>query len=505
MTRYDTVVKDGTLVVPYSGIVRADLGIKDGRISCIADEIISGQAERVVNAGGKVVFPGAVDSHFHVGIYRPFSQDAESESRSALVGGVTTLISYFRTGHHYLNKTGPYREIFPEVLELSREHFHTDYAFHLAIMTADQLQEVDELVEKHGVGSFKFYMFYKGLNLAASSTRGSEYTMADNYDLGHLYLLMESVSRISRKHRERGRISLSLHCENPELIRVFIEKVKAEGIKGLEAYSKARPPLTEHLSILEAVLLAKTTSCPINLLHLSSKSALQAGIEGRRANPEMNIALETTLHHLALSYDTAGGVIGKVNPPIRQREDCDFLWKGIQSGEVDTVVSDHACCMEQDKHEDDLWGSLPGFGGSSLLYPVLISEGFHKRKLPLTRIAELASANPARNFGLFPRKGTIAIGGDADLAIVDLDCKQAVTNDLLCSAQDFTPFAGMKITGWPVITMLRGEVLYAGGKIVSRRASGEYLRRPADLHRENTQSRMSAAHSGELSHSRFLP
>lgn len=481
MKKFDLVVKNGTVVIPDTGVVRADLGVKHGRIAAIADEIFSADAEDVLDASGEAVFPGGVDSHFHVGIYRDFSQDAESESRSALVGGVTTLLSYFRTGHHYLNKSGPYREIFPEVLQLSNGHFHTDYGFHLAIMTAAQLGEVDDLVEKFGVGSFKFYMFYKGLNLAANSTRGNDYTMADNYDLGHLYLLMERVAAISSKHRDKGRIALSLHCENPELIRVFIERVKAEGLKGLEAYSQGRPPLTEHLSILEAVLLAQTTGCPINLLHLSSKDALRAGIKARRKHPRLGIVLETTLHHLALTCDTAGGIIGKVNPPIRHQEDVDFLWKGILDGEVDTVVSDHACCMEEEKKPDDLWSSLPGFGGSSLLYPILISEGFHKRGLSLTRIAELASANPARHFGLFPMKGAIAVGSDADFCLIDLNKKRTVTPELLHSAQDFTPFAGFSVTGWPTRVILRGQVVHADGDTCSTAPSGKYLQRPYRL------------------------
>jgi dihydroorotase-like cyclic amidohydrolase len=481
MKRYDLIVKNGTLVIPNTGVVKADIGVKNEKISALADELSSSEAEETVDAAGRMVFPGGVDAHFHVGIYRPFSEDAESESRSALIGGVTSILSYFRTGHHYLNKSGPYRDIFPEVLGLSDRHFYTDYGYHLAIMTAAQLDEVSELVDKHGVGSFKFYMFYKGLNLSADSTRGNDYTMADNYDLGHLYLLMEKVAAISAKHKNRGRIALSLHCENPELIRVFIDKIKQEGVKGLEAYSQARPPLTEHLSILEAVLLAQATQCPINLLHLSSKRALQAGIEARLQNPDMDIILETTLHHLALTCETAGGVIGKVNPPIRHQEDVDFLWEGIRDGQVDTVVSDHACCMEENKKDDDLWGSLPGFGGSSLLYPILISEGFHKRGISLTRIAELVSANPARHFGLFPLKGTINIGGDADLCIIDLHKKQTVTPELLSSAQDFTPFAGVKVTGWPSAVILRGRVVCADSKIAEV-PSGKYLRRPFELH-----------------------
>ncbi len=483
MSRFDLIIKNGTLVIPYTGIFKSDIGVKDGRIAAIAADLASSDGEQVLDAANKMIFPGGVDSHYHVGIYRPHSEDAESETASSAVGGVTTVLSYFRTGHHYLNKTGLYRDIFPEVLALSQGHFYTDYGYHIAPMTAEQLDEVELLVEDYGVGSFKFYMFYKGLTLSADSTKGRDYTMAENYDLGHLYRLMEKVAGVAEKHKERGRISVCLHCENPELIRVFIEEVKAKGITGLEAYSKGRPPLTERLSIHEAAILADAANCSINLLHLSSEMALQAGIDVRRDYPHLNIRLETTLHHLCLTYDTAGGVKGKVNPPIRTQKDSDFLWQGIINGDVDTVVSDHACCQEEHKKEDDLWASLPGFGGSSLIYPVLISEGYHKRRVPLTRIAELVSANPARHFGLFPRKGTIVVGGDADFAIVDLEKQQKITAETLLSAQEYTPFEGIEVKGWPVETILRGQVIFANGQMVAK-PRGEYIRRPVALHAE---------------------
>jgi len=479
--RYDLIVRGGVVVMPFHGTVPCDIGVRAGKVVAIADELATTDADEVIDARGHYVFPGAVDSHFHIGIYRPHSEDAESESRSALVGGVSTVISYFRTGHHYLNKSGPYREIFPEMLELSRGHFCTDYAYHIAVMTDAQLDEVQWLVEEAGVGSFKFYMFYKSLNLAADSSRGSEYTMADNYDLGHLYELMTRVSAMAAKHRDRARISLSLHCENPELIRVFIERVKREGLTGLRGYSEARPPLTERLSIHEAAILADATGCPVNLLHLSSRDALQAGVDVRRQYPAHDIKLETTLHHLALTYDTAGGIKGKVNPPIRTAADATFLWEGIKNGTVDTVVSDHACCGEEHKREDDLWGSLPGFGGSSLLYPILISEGCHKRGIEPARVAELASANPARNFGLFPRKGTIALGADADFAIIDMEKEQPITVDLCLSAQDHTPFEGFIAKGWPIQTIVRGQLVFDHGKVKSP-SRGEYIKRPVALH-----------------------
>ncbi len=232
MSRYDLAVVNGTVVLPYTGTVRCDIGIRGGRVAALTDAIDPSQAAEVIDARHRLVFPGAVDSHFHLGIYRSMSEDTASETRSALAGGVTTVISYFRTGQHYLNKSGPYREIFPEVLRYTDGRAYTDYGFHIAVMTNEQLEEVDWLVRAQGVASFKYYMFYKGLNLTADSTRGSDYTMSDAYDLGHLYLFMQQVAAAAARYGAFGRISLSLHCEHAELIRVFIEEVRRAGPGG---------------------------------------------------------------------------------------------------------------------------------------------------------------------------------------------------------------------------------------------------------------------------------
>ncbi len=474
MPRYDTAILHGTVVMPSLGAVRCDVGVRDGRVAALADAIAASDAAQVIDARGRLVLPGAVDSHFHIGIYRDLARDAESETRSALAGGVTTVVSYFRTGSHYLNKSGPYRTIFPEVVAATEGHAHTDFGYHLGIMTTDQLDEVDWLVGEQGVASFKYYMFYKGLNLTSDSTRGTDYTMSDSYDLGHLYRLMGQVAAASTKYGGRGRISLSLHCEQAELLRVFIEDARRVGATGLEAYHKARPPLTEQLSIAEALVLTEATRCPVNLLHLSSAEAMTAGSEGRRQHPHLDIKLETTLHHLALTYETAG-VGGKVNPPIRSAADREALWAAVLDGRIDTVVSDHACCSEEEK-EGDFWSALPGFGGTALLYPYLLSEG-PRRGLALSRIVELASANPARAFGLFPRKGAIAVGSDADLVVVDPEREQVISPGVLQSAQDFTPFAGMRVKGWPTHTLLRGRLVFDGKQVIGA-PSGKYLKRP---------------------------
>lgn len=479
MPRFDTVVKDGLVVIPYVGEHRMDIGIRDGRIAALEDRIDVSDADEMIDAAGKAVLPGGVDSHFHIGIYRDMAVDAESETTSSVVGGVTTAISYVRTGQHYLNKTGPYREILPEVLDKVDGHAHIDYGFHVAPMTREHVSEIPWMVSEMGVSSFKYYMFYKGFNLSGDSRDVKSFTMSDDYDLGHLFEIMEQVATVDAV--SPGRISVCLHCEQAELMRVFIDRARADPtLSGLREYNAARPPLTERLSIEEAGVLADATRVNLNLLHLSSELALTTAIDVARRYPSMDMVRETTLHHLALACEDLDGkgLGGKVNPPIRDRSDNEALWNGLRHGLITTVASDHACCMEDEKG-DDLWPALPGFGGTALLYPVLVSEGLHKRGIPLSRIVEVAAAAPARAYNLYPRKGTISVGSDADLAIVDLELEQVVTTELCRSAQDHTPFEGISVKGWPTDTILRGAAVFRDGEVVDG-ARGEYVHRSGE-------------------------
>jgi dihydroorotase (multifunctional complex type) len=476
MGRFDAVVLNGHAVLPGRGVVQADVGIKDGRISAVGEGFSPGDADEVVDAEGKLVLPGAVDSHFHLGIYRDMTEDAKSETLSSLAGGVTSVVSYFRTGSHYLGKSGPYAEIFPEVLEATNGHSYVDYGYHLAPMTRDQIGEIERLVAEEGVASFKYYMFYKGLDLSGASSDAESYTMSEEYDLGHLFEIMEQVAKVQGTREDSSRFSLSIHCEQPELIRVFSERVRQDGtLTGLEAYSASRPTLTEHLAVAEVAVLAGHTRCPINLLHLSSEEALEAALDLKRQHPDLDARLETTLHHLALTYESYNDQRAKVNPPIRAQSDVDALWRGVVRGEIDWVCSDHACCSEEHK-EGDLWQALPGFGGTALVYPFMLTEG-SRRGLSFERIVDLVATNPARAYGLAPRKGAIAVGADADLTIVDMDQTYPVTTERLLSAQDHTPFEGMELTGWPVRTILRGQIAFAEGEAVGE-PKGAYLKRP---------------------------
>jgi len=471
------------VVDPATGVHQADIGIRGEKIAAIAEAIPTSEGGQVVDATKRYVFPGAIDSHYHVGIYRPFREDAMSESTSSASGGVTTILTYFRTGQSYLNKMGPYKEILPELLDLSKDSFFVDYGYHLALFTDKHISEIEWLVREGGVSTFKYYMFYKLLNLSGHSPDALKYLMIDTpVDLGFLYKFMREVSRVNQVFKDYGKIALSIHCENPEIIRVTSEEAKNKSTGNpLKDYSNARPPWQEELAIHEVAVMARETRCPVNLLHLSSRKAVEAGVDVSSRYPEVNFLLEGTLHHLGLSNDMNLGQLAKVNPPIRSREDVDFLWNSVLNGTIKTVVSDHACVTKEIK-KGDLWTSLPGFGGSSLMFPILITEGYHKRGLPLQRIAELSSANPARYHDLYPRKGAIKVGSDADFAIVDIQTEKQVTLANLFTAQDFSPEEGMKLKGWPEVTVLRGKVIFEKGKVVGKPGYGRYLKRPVKWH-----------------------
>ena len=477
MARYDLLVKNATIVLPGSGPMRADLAAKDGKVVSLADDISTSEADEVLDAAGNVVLPGAVDAHFHIGIYRELGLDAFEETRSSLVGGATSVVSYFRTGAHYLNKTGTYKEIFPEVLDAVRGKAWTDYAFHLAPMTVAQIDEIPQLVRDHGVTSFKYYMFYKGFDLASNSRDSRSFTMGDEYDLGHLFLIMEKINEVQAEHPNL-RLSLSLHCEQSELMRVFIDRVKENGDpQTLKAYNDGRPPLTERVAIGEATTLASHTGTNINLLHLSSSDAAAAAVQAREAYPGIDMRFETTLHHLCLDHETLdakGGLGGKVNPPIRTKPDNEELWRRVARGDIQWVASDHACCMEELKG-DKIWPATPGFGGTALLYPVMISEGHLKRGIPLSRVVEAVSTQPARAYNV-AGKGNLLPGYDADFTIVDLEKTQTVTTELCKSGQDHTPFEGHDLTGWPVVTVVGGRVHFKDGEIIGE-PGGQYIAR----------------------------
>ncbi|OHX01758.1 dihydroorotase family protein [Micromonospora sp. WMMB235] len=461
-----------------------DIGVTDGRISRVAPQIDRAEAAQVVDGGGRLAFPGVVDAHQHWGIYNPLSEDAVSESRASVQGGVTTALNYMRTGQYYLNRGGRYADFFPEVLSATEGRSYIDYGFHLAPMSREHIGEVPSLVEEHGVTSFKIFMFYGSHGLHGRSADQNSFLMipeGERYDYAHFEFVMRGVQAARERFPELAdEISLSLHCETAEIMSAYTKQVEQDGtLRGLEAYHASRPPHSEGLAVSIASYLAHETGLPkINLLHLTSEKAVDAALRMARAFPHIDFRREVTIGHLVADIDTAHGLGGKVNPPLRPRADVEALWGYVLDGKIDWVVSDHACCKDEVKFgepRDDIFVAKSGFGGAEYLLPGLVTEG-NRRGLSYQRVAELTSWNPAQRFGL-RNKGALLQGYDADICLVDPDSTWTVRAEDSESTQEYTPFEGFELTARVTDTFVRGQHVLVGGKVTGEPA-GRYLARP---------------------------
>lgn len=486
MTELDLLIKNIRIVRPNHNVVDLlDVGIKNGRFAQIAPVIPAENAKEVFDGDNLLAFPGIVDAHTHVGIYQPLAEDAITESKAAAMGGVTTTLTYFRTGEYYLNKGGPYKQFFPEVLNISQGKYWVDYGYHLAPINKQHIEEMPMLLQDFGVSSFKIFMFYGGHGLHGRSDQQHNFLKleaGERYDFAHFEFIMRRITEMLQQYPQQAPyISLSLHCEIADILNAYTALVERGGkLKGLHAYNAARPPHSEGLAVFIASYLAYETDClNINLLHLSSRKAVQAALMMQDLFPHINFRREVTVGHLLLDVDTPTQVLAKVNPPIRPREDVEFLWEKVLNREVDWIVSDHACCRSEIKysadHPNDIWMSKSGFGGTEYLLSGVFSEG-SKRGMSYNHMAELLSWNPAQRYGLL-NKGDIAAGYDADLVLLDPHETFVVRAAESKSQQGFTPFEGQELTGKVKKTFLRGKLIYDNGKIVGP-PLGVYQKRP---------------------------
>ena len=479
---YDLLIRNVRVVRP-SSIEDADIAITGEKFAKIGRNL--GEARNVYDGKGYLAFPGVVDAHMHTGIYSPLEEDAVSESRAAAQGGVTSSLNYFRTGQYYLNRGGPWRDFLPEVLNTAAGRFHVDYGFHLAPMDSTHIREIPEVVQQHGISSFKIFMFYGSHGLHGRSDSQRDFLMIgpeERYDLAHFEFVMRGVQAARERFRDKaGQISLSLHCETAEIMTAYTKIVESEGkLDGLAAYHAARPPHSEGLAVFIASYLANEAALPtINLLHLSSRKALEAALKMAEVFPHIDFRREVTIGHLVLDVNSKAGVLAKVNPPIRPREDVEFLWQMVLDGKVDWVVSDHACCRHETKAArqalGNIWLAKSGFGGTEYLLPALVSEA-RKHGLSLDRVAALTSANPAQRFGL-NSKGDIAPGLDADLALVDPNHSWTIRAQDSASTQGYTPFEGIELSAKVKATFLRGSLICEHGNVLGK-PRGRYMHRP---------------------------
>jgi dihydropyrimidinase len=465
----DLLIMNASVVIPKVGI-RADTNImiEDGIIKSLANTANNVFASRRIDASGKYVLPGAIDPHVHYGVYTPINDAARTESRSAAVGGVTTMIRMLRLFDSYCNSN------ITKQLQASKGNHYIDYSIHASILRPDQVRDIPYLKEL-GISSLKIYMnLGEDLNRIHMDLEPGTYGLKD----GLVDMTDELMSSIV-KEGVNVHSTILVHAENPVVCSERMRKAKEEGMEHLEAWSYCRPPHSEAQSIAKISDLGRRSgSANLYFVHVGSTAAINA-ILAEREKGLSNYYIETCPHYLTHTTEF-GNLIGKVTPPIRSKSDLQSMWSALRNGIVDTIGTDHVANRHEMKMgKGDIWSALSGFPGIATMLPVLLSKGVNEDRIGIERVTEVTSYNTARIFGIYPKKGTIQPGSDADLTIVDLDLEKTVTPDLLQSYSDYTIYDGWKLRGWPVMTIVRGNIVMEDGQVVNEALGhGKFVPRP---------------------------
>ncbi|MHB1406073.1 MAG: dihydroorotase [Desulfitobacteriaceae bacterium] len=454
----DLLIK-GAKVVFADRVTLADIGVKEGKIAGIFAPNSGVQAAQILNATGLTVFPGVIDPHMHLGIYNDMATDFTADTKAAAIGGITSIVNYYRGKESY-------KESVPNLIEVGEKHSLIDFGFSLGLLTKQHVTEAAEYARDFGVTSYKFYRNYQG---DVKRIFGVEDPLTlDSADM--MFILRDFAKKSSR-------LSLCVHCEDMDLQRKVAAEVKSENAQDSLAYfARTSPDYAETVSVMQALYLNRLVDGNMYIVHMSAGSS----VDFLATAPELKekgVTVETCPHYLVLTENSPANLLAKVNPPIHTAQDSEKLWEGIRTGLITTLGSDN-CPSNLDKKYSkgkDVWGTMPGFPGAGLILPVLISEGYHKRGIPLETVAKVSSQNTAQALNL-PQKGGIRVGADADFAIVDLEWEREVTPEVFGSC-DYTVYQGMKFKGWPRYTISRGAVIAQDGKITAESGRGRYLKR----------------------------
>lgn len=457
---FDLVIYGGLVALPGQAPAHCDIAISDGRIAAILEAGTEVEALRRLDAAGRLVMPGALDVHVHLGhgsdiSYPRAASDAESESSAAASGGVTTIVPFILSAEEHST-------IFDQIRSVTEAGSHIDFGYHLIISTEEQLAQVPRYIADYGIPSFKIFM----------NNRGGEGKRLGLPDIDDAFLF-----RLAQACAQNGGI-LCPHPENIEVVHYLRQQVMAgdpDGINGLSSWNESRPPFVEADAIQRAARLCQAAGSPIYVVHTSSGEALDAAIAARQSG--VDITIETCPHYLTHDVTWERGTVGKINPPLREPADREALWAGITSGAIDTVASDHVHRTLAGK-EGGIWKASPGCPGLETILPVMLTEGHHRRRVPIARIVSLLCENPSRVMGLWGQKGAIAPGFDADIVLVDLDAEYTLSAQDVLSDAGYSIYEGMGFKGRVTHTLVRGVEVYRDGQMVAGTAGhGRYVRR----------------------------
>lgn len=445
--RVETVVHGGMIVTP-SGVTPGAIAVKDGRIAAIGEEALMPDAAEAIDVRGKYVLPGLIDAHTHT-----WSEGFGVTTRAAAYGGVTTTLIFLRG-----DANDNIAEVARESKKQAAPEAHCDYGFHVYLF--DRPSIIEELADtfRQGIPTFKMFMAYKKRHMKVSN---------------------EFMLRAMQAIRRLGATAM-VHAENGEMIDLLEDQAIAAGCCGAAHFYPTRPNVAEGEAVNRAIEFATYAGCPLYIVHLSSAEGLQ---RIRRARDEgLPVWTETCPQYLMLTDDDMKrwGPLAKIAPPLRTREDNEALWTGLARGWIPVVATDHASYPLDAKEigKQDIFQAPFGAPGVETLVPLVWSEGVVRRGLSPSWMAKVLSENPAKIFQIYPKKGALQVGSDADLVVIDPDKHVVLQAKNLHQTAGYTLFEGREVRGWPVLTMVRGRVLLKDGELKQGPGFGEFLYRP---------------------------
>jgi dihydropyrimidinase/dihydroorotase len=457
--------------VTPAGVIEGGVAISAGKIAAVGRDEFLPAADRDIDLAGKYLLPGVIDPECHLGSHRALADDFQSETRAAAAAGVTTwgmqLLSVMITGG--ADKiTGPgeipsFTQAMPRYYEAARSAA-IDYFLTPIISTDEHVTEIPYLAQEHGIISFKLHLQMQGPWKASWP--------GYCFDDGSVYSVFQAVAKLGAPA-----IAL-LHCENWQIAQVIQKQLMAAGRTDMGAWDDRSPAFTEAGHARTYLYYAGIAGCPVYIVHCTTKQTIA---EIARAKAEgVTVFSEIGAHYLVLHKDA-----WKINVPLRDRATHDTLWQALASGAIDCLGSDHVAHTRTRESMDtgNVWTTISGFPSRvEGLLPMMLSEGVNKGRITIERLAQVASENPARIFGLYPRKGAIIPGADADLVVVDLRRRVKVTKELLHTVTPWSVYEGWDVTGWPVMTLVRGHIVMewpedAPRATVTKESVGQYVRR----------------------------
>ena len=455
---FDTIIKNG-FVVTATDTYKADVAITNGKIAAIGSDLPLENASRLLDATDRLVLPGGIDVHTHLDM--PFggttsADDFETGTRAAAFGGTTTLIDF---AIQY--KGQQLRQAFDTWMGKASSKAVCDYAFHCIVtdVSGGQLGEMNDLVHE-GVTSFKLFMAYPGVFML---------------DDGSIFKALQTTSK-------NGGL-VCMHAENGSAIDVIVQQALAEGKKAPKYHALTRPTTAEAEATSRAIALAEMAGAPIYIVHLSCNDALEKVREARDRG--LPVYAETCPQYLYLSLENMEvpgfeGAKYVFTPPLREKWNQEKLWNGLKRDHLQVVSTDHCpfCFKEQKELGRDDFTKIPNGGpGVEHRMSLIYSGGVAGGRFSANRFVELVSTTPAKLFGLYPRKGTIAVGSDADLVIFDPKRKHTISAKTHHMRVDYSMFEGIEVTGMPDAVLSRGNIVVQGDKFLGRAGQGQFLRR----------------------------